>query len=526
MRIRIKEVLEKAEKDFEGAWRETGPLVGGKGAFSPGKNGTRHLLTETSNRLREIYLELGFDEALNPMIVDEADLYKQYGHEAPAILDRCYYLATLPRPDIGISAEKISKIRELGVSTDEPSLSRLREVFHDYKKGKVDGDDLVEKVAEGLGISDTVALRILNDVFPELRMLEPVPTKLLLRSHMTSTWFLTCAAVQHKLEMPVMLFSVGLRARREQQEDATHLRFHHAASSIIMDEEVSAEDGKRVSEEVLKRLGFGEVRIERKKVTAKYYAPETEHEVFAKVSGSGWIELMDFGLYSPLALAQYGIEYPVLNIGIGVERVAMLLHGYNDVRELVYPQFYGAWVLSDHSLAKQLSFIEEPSTEEGRAVERAIVEAIERHRDAESPCEFLAYEGTVSGRWVRVRVYEPDPNVRLVGPAAFNEIVVYRANILGIPPQGMENVELVRAARSVGAKTGIRYVDAVAKMAAARIERDGQTNLRVRVVKLLSDINLRISDVGLRYISSRQGKIDVRGPAFIGVRSELMQAGK
>ncbi|MEM2128104.1 MAG: O-phosphoserine--tRNA ligase [Candidatus Methanomethylicaceae archaeon] len=520
MKIRIKEVLEKAEKDFEEAWRETGPLVGGKGAFVTGKKGTRHILIETANRLREIYIELGFDEAVNPMIVDEADIYKQYGHEAPAILDRCYYLATLPRPDIGIGADRIAKIREAGGPTDDASLGRLKEVFHDYKKGKVDGDDLVEMVAEGLGVPDTTALRILNDVFPELRMLEPVPTKLILRSHMTSAWFLTCAAVQHKLEMPVMLFSVGLRARREQQEDAKHLRFHHAASSIIMDEEVSVEDGKRVSEEVIKRLGFGEVRVERKKVTAKYYAPGTEHEVFAKVGGTGWVELMDFGLYSPVALARYGIEYPVLNIGIGVERVAMLLHGYKDVRELSYPQFYGEWVLSDASLVRQLSFVEEPLTEEGRAVERAIVGAIERNKDAESPCEFVAYEGKVSGRTVKVRVYEPDPGVRLVGPAAFNELVVYRANILGIPPQGMENIELVKAARASGARTGIRYLDAVAKMAAARIEREGNVDIRVRMVKLLSDINLKVSEVGLRYISSRQGKIDVRGPAFIGVRSE------
>ncbi|MDI9644164.1 MAG: O-phosphoserine--tRNA ligase [Candidatus Verstraetearchaeota archaeon] len=522
MRIRIKEVLEKAEDDFEAAWLETGSLIGGKGAFRLGKRGSRHVLIDTAQRLREIYLDLGFDEAVNPMVVDEADIYKQYGHEAPAILDRCYYLAAIPRPDIGIGAEKVAKIRELGGPTDVESLSRLREIFHDYKKGKVEGDDLVELISKGIRVPDTLALKILNEVFPELRALEPVPSKLLLRSHMTSAWFLTCAAVQHKLETPVMLFSVGLRARREQQEDATHLRFHHAASSIIMDEEVSVDDGKAVSEEVIRRLGFSDVKVEPKQVTAKYYAPGTEHEVFAKVGGMGWVELMDFGLYSPVALARYGIEYPVLNIGIGVERVAMLLHGYNDVRELSYPQFYGEWILSDASLVKQLHFIEEPSSDEAKRVELAIVEAVEKNRDASSPCEFIAYEGMVSGRRVRVYVYEPDPGVRLVGPAAFNEVVAYNANILGVPERGMENVDLVRSARSSGMRTGIRYLDAVAKMAAARIERDGAMDLRVRMVKLLSDINLRLSEVGMRYVSSRQGKIDVRGPAFIGVRSELI----
>ncbi len=523
MRLNTKEILEKADADFEKAWRETGSLLTGKGITErEGKKGTRHVLVETMNLLREIYLDLGFDEVVNPMIVEEADIYKQYGHEAPAILDRCYYLATIPRPDIGISAEKIQKIKELGGPTDEEALGKLMEIFHDYKKGRVEGDDLVEKISDSLGISDCLVLRILDTVFPEFRKLEASPSKLLLRSHMTSAWFLTLEAVQHKLEKPVKLFSVGLRARREQQEDATHLRFHHAASSVIMDEDVSIEDGKRVAGAVAKRLGFGEVRFERKKVTAKYYAPETEYEVFAKTANGGWVEIMDFGMYSPIALARYGIEFPVLNIGMGVERIAALLHKFADIRELSYPQFYGEWLLSDADLARQVGFIEAPLTAEGKRVEEAIVRAIEEHRDAESPCEFIAYEGSVCGKKVTVKVFEHDPKVRLVGPAAFNQIVVYDANIIGIPEKaaGMEKSEIVREAREKGVRTGIRYLDAVAKMAAARIERGGSAELRVRMAKLPSDINLRVSDVGMAFVTGRNGRIDVRGPVFIGVSSE------
>ncbi len=525
MRFNIKEVLEKADRDFEAAWAETGRLVGGRGAFQPnqGRRGAAHVLSETANRLREAYLELGFDEVVNPMTVDEADLYKQYGNEAPAILDRCYYLATRPRPDIGIGAEKVEEMRRLGAPTDEEALARVRGVFHDYKKGKVDGDDLVERLTEGMGVPDTLALKVMNEVFPELRRVEAQPTKMLLRSHITSAWFQTCLAVQHKLEMPVKLFCVGLRARREQQEDASHLRFHNAASSVIMDDEVSVDDGSAVAELVLRRLGFQEVRTERKRVTAKYYAPGTEHEVFARSEKAGWVELMDFGLYSPVALARYGIEHPVLNIGMGVERIAMLLNGYSDIREMAYPQFYGEWILSDAALARQISFIEEPGTAEGREVERAIVRKVEEMRGAGSPCEFVAFEGRVGGRAVRVKVFEPDPNVKLVGPAAFNELVVYDGNILGIPEEGMEGVELIRNARSKGIRTGVRYLDAVAKMAAARVERDGRMEVRTRMAKLPSDINIRVSDVGVRYVSSRHGKIDVRGPAFVGVYSEVVK---
>jgi O-phosphoseryl-tRNA synthetase len=522
MRFNLKEIIDKADADFEKAWRETGGLVGGKGALSKGKGakGSTHVLVETANLLRSIYLDLGFSEAVNPMIIDEADIYKQYGHEAPAILDRCYYLAALPRPDIGMGAEKVRAIGELGGPTDRESLAKLGAIFHDYKKGKIDGDDLVEKMAESMGLPDELALKIMNGAFPEFRRLEPEPTRLLLRSHMTSAWFLTCAAVQHKLEMPIKLFSVGLRARREQQEDATHLRFHHAASSVMMDEDVSVGDGKAVSEEVIRRLGFKDVRIEKKKVTAKYYAPDTEHEVFAKIEGGGWVEVMDFGLYGPIALARYGIEYPVLNIGMGVERIAALLSGFKDIRELSYPQFYGQWVVSDADLSRQILFIEEPSTPEGRTLEKAIVRALEQNRDAPSPCEFVAYQGIVGGREVTVKVYEPDPNVKLVGPAAFNEMVLHGASILGIPEKGMEKVDSIRNAREKGVRTGIRFADSVAKAAAARVEREGEMDLRVRMAKLPSDVNIRLSEVGARYVSSRQGKIDVRGPVFIGVRSE------
>ena len=470
--------------------------------------------------LREIYLELGFSEVVNPMIVDEADIYKQYGDEAPAILDRCYYLATLPRPDIGLGAEEISRIKEAGGPTDKESLARLSATLHDYKKGKIDGDDLVEKMAESVGISDILALKILNVAFPEFRKLTAEPSKQLLRSHMTSAWFLTCAAVQHKLEMPIKLFSVGLRARREQREDPGHLRFHHAASSVIMDPEVSVEDGGAVAKEVLGRLGFNEVKVEKKKVTAKYYAPDTEHEVFAKAKDSSWVEVMDYGLYGPIALARYGIEYPVLNIGMGVERIAGVLHGYSDIRELSYPQFYGQWVLSDTDVVRQILFLEEPKTAGGLELEKAIVRALEVNRDAPSPCEFVAYQGLVGGREVTVKVFEPDPNVKLVGPAAFNEVVVYSGNVIGLPKEGMEKVQLIQEAREKGARSGIRYVDSVAKVAAARVEQEGAMELRVRMAKLPSDVNLRLSEVATRYVSSRQGKVDVRGPVFIGVRSE------
>ena len=82
--------------------------------------------------------------------------------------------------------------------------------------------------------------------------------------------------------------------------------------------------------------------------------PGTQIEVFAYHPGlvgsatkykSGWVEVATFGIYSPTALSQYDIPYPVMNLGLGVERIAMILHNSQDVRALSYPQFQTNWEL-------------------------------------------------------------------------------------------------------------------------------------------------------------------------------------
>jgi len=120
----------------------------------------------------------------------------------------------------------------------------------------------------------------------------------------------------------VKLFSIGLRFRREQKVDATHLRAHYGASCVIMDPDISLDAGKKVSERILDCLSFKDIHFSLKKATANYYAPAKEYEIY-----SGKIEIADCGMYSPVALANYGIEYPVFNIGFGLERILMVKKG-------------------------------------------------------------------------------------------------------------------------------------------------------------------------------------------------------
>jgi len=529
-KLRPDEILRRVEKEgFERVWHESPSLLPKptKRLKLVFKRGTPHPLFDLLQRMRQSFLDLGFIEVSNPIIVDETEVYKQYGSEAPVILDRCYYLATLPRPDIGLSKAKCQEIERRGVQLTKEKITSLQGVLRDYKRGEIASDDLVEKIAEALDVSDSTATLVLSEVFPEFAALKPESSTHTLRSHMTSAWFLTLQALQHKLELPIKLFSVDIRFRREQREDPTHLRAHYAASCVVMDEEVDVRDGEEITRALLKPLGLKHFRFLQKRVTSKYYTPQTEYEGYIfRPDMNEWIEIVNYGVYNPIALARYGLEYPVLNVGVGVERVAMALHGEADVRRLVYPQFYAEWELSDVEISKMIEIAAEPQSEVGVKIREGIISAALKHADALGPCEFLAYEGKLFGKMVKVYVYETDVGAKLLGPAALNRIYVYEGNVVGVPEKGMERVPIVREARERGISVGFNYLDAVASLAAAKIEEASRlgrkdVNARVRMAKHPSDVNVKISDVARRYVTSKKRKIEIGGPVFIGVRAEI-----
>lgn len=526
-----KDILKRVDEEgFENVWRESASLLpkpNKKAEAEPKTRGRSHLFYDLVQKMRASFLDLGFTEVFNPVILDANEIFKQYGPEAPIILDRCYYLAALPRPDIGLSKAKHEQIKKLGVELSELKVSNLQRVLRDYKKGDVDSDDLVEKLAEALEVSDTLAMRVVSDVFPEFSSLLPEASNLTLRSHMTTAWFLTLQAVRPVSELPLKLFSVDVRFRREQREDPTHLRVHHSASCVVMEDAVDVDEGQEISKALLEPLGFDKFRFVKKKVTSKYYAPDMEYEGFIFNSASKkWVEVVDYGMYSPIALARYDLEEPVLNVGIGVERIAMLLHNEADVRRLVYPQFFAEFELSDAEIAESIGFELEPKTEEGKKIAKSILKVAVANAEAPSPCEFLAYNDKIQGKSVKVYLYEKEQNSKLLGAAALNQVFVYNGSVLGVPMRGMDNVETVKVTREKGIPTGIRYIDGIAAQAAAGIEEAVSNNrgifdLWVRMARRPSDINVKVSDKTRRFIMNRKKKIETTGPIFVGVRAEI-----
>ena len=537
MKFDPKQIREDTSKDFEAAWIR-GTKYASERGFNEGyprsllrlRCGKPHPVFETIQRLREAYLRLGFEEAMNPVIIEAEDVKKQFGKEALAVLDRCYYLAGLPRPDIGISEERVRQMNSyFGKELSKEEIEELRNTLHRYKKGEVGGDDLVYEVAHSLSVADMDVTKVLDTVFPELKDLVPIASSATLRSHMTSGWFLTLAGLWNKKPLPIKLFSVDRCFRREQREDEIRLRSYHSASCVLCNEdgEVSVDDGKDVATGLLSQFGFEKIKFRKDEKRSKYYMPDTQTEVFCDHPHIGWVELATFGIYSPTALAQYDIPYPVMNLGLGVERLAMIVHGADDVRALVFPQFYAPLELSDMELSGMVSMEKTPGTPEGAEIAKDIVRVCEANGSAESPCEFIAYTGALFGKAVvEVRVTEPEENTRLCGPACLNEIVVQDGSIIGLP----KSKKWAKAFEE-GVPTNIRFLDAFAAFAARKIEEAAKTGdidkdgceIKVKIVRSGADINIKIDDVAMRYITSTKKKIDIRGPVFLTVVGKVVE---
>ncbi|MBN2110352.1 MAG: O-phosphoserine--tRNA ligase [Methanosarcinaceae archaeon] len=538
MRFDPEEIKIKANEDFDSTWNAGKEFVKRTGLNEQYPHmsinyGKPHPIYETISRLREAYLRMGFTEMMNPLIVDEREVHRQFGHEALAVLDRCYYLAGLPRPNVGISDESIIAIRSILGDIGDEGIEIIRKILHSYKKGDIEGDDLIPEISSAIKVSDSLVVEMIDQVFPEFKELVPQSTRKTLRSHMTSGWFISLSSLQERSRPPFNLFSIDRCFRREQEEDAARLMTYYSASCVIMDEDVTVDHGKAVAQSLLSQFGFEKFMFRPDDKRSKYYVPDTQIEVFAyhpKLVGSrtkysdGWVEIATFGIYSPTALAQYGISCPVMNLGLGVERLAMILYNATDIRSLAYPQIaqYSEWNISDGELAKMIYVESVPDTPEGKAIAEAIVAVCEEHGPTPSPCEFPAWEGEIMEKGVKVSVIEPEENTRLCGPAAFNEVVVFNNDILGIP----DSKKWKEAMENHSARTGVRFIDSFAAKAARDIEEaiengKSEVETRVRIVKVPSEINICLEPLASRYITGKKNKIDIRGPVFTTVRATI-----
>ena len=169
-----------------------------------------------------------------------------------------------------------------------------------------------------------------------------VTDSLLLRTHTSPVQIRYMRA--NAPQLPVRIIAPGVVYRRD--DDATHTPMFSQVEGLLLDERVTLGDLRGVLREFARRM-FGEATDIRIRPS---YFPFTEPSVEVDVSctvcagtgcrtckESGWLEILGAGMVHPRVLASGGYDPELVTgfaFGMGIERVAMLKLGVDDLRLL------------------------------------------------------------------------------------------------------------------------------------------------------------------------------------------------
>jgi phenylalanyl-tRNA synthetase alpha chain len=239
-----------------------------------------HPLKDTIDEIREIFVTLGFTEILGnmtqPSFWNFDALFTPQDHPARELQDT-FYLDD-------ISAKKIG--------TPE----QIRKVSESHKKN----------------------WRYYWDI-NEAR-------KMVLRTHTT------CVTIKHLAENKpdeARVFSLG-RVFRNEKVSYKHLVEFNQIEGVVVGKDASLRNLMGIQREFYKRIGITKIKFW--PTFFPYTEPSLQTMVYNERLGK-WIELFGMGIFRPEVTKPLGITKPVLAWGGGIERIAMLKYGLDDVRE-------------------------------------------------------------------------------------------------------------------------------------------------------------------------------------------------
>ena len=239
-----------------------------------------HPLKDTINEIREIFVTLGFSEILGNLSQSSFwnfdALFTPQDHPARELQDTFYI--------DGFFSKKIATPKQ------------IQQVSKTHKKG----------------------WRYLWDI-NEAR-------KMVLRTHTT------CVTIKYLADNKpdeARVFSLG-RVFRNEKVSYKHLVEFNQIEGIIVGKDTTLRDLMGIQREFYKRMGLDKVKFW--PTFFPYTEPSLQSMVYNERLGK-WVELFGMGIFRPEVTKPLGITKPVLAWGGGIERIAMLKYGVNDVRE-------------------------------------------------------------------------------------------------------------------------------------------------------------------------------------------------
>ena len=163
---------------------------------------------------------------------------------------------------------------------------------------------------------------------------------ILLRTHTSSVQ----VRYMENNKPPIRTISPGRVYRNEAISARSHC-FFHQVEGLYIDKNVSFADLKQTLQYFTTEM-FGKSKIRLRPSYFPFTEPSAEVDVYwgletetdyKMTKGTGWLEIMGCGMVDPNVLDNCGIdskEYTGFAFGMGIDRIALLLHQISDIRLL------------------------------------------------------------------------------------------------------------------------------------------------------------------------------------------------
>jgi len=250
--------------------------------------GRRHPMQSLIERIRSVFLEMGFSEIDGDYVQSAGwnmdSLFIPQSHPARTMQDTFYL--------------------------DQPSKVEVEDTYLDlWKRVHEHGHDTGSRGWGGSFDRDE-------------------SQRALLRTHTTVN---TVRHIADNPSTPSRVFGIG-RVFRQETIDRTHMPEFHQIEGIIHEPDASLPMLISTLKTFYAKMGYPDVRVR------PAYFPYTEPSAEVDILWKGeWLELGGSGIFRPEVTEPLGTEWPVCAWGMGLERLAMLILGLDDIRQLYQP---------------------------------------------------------------------------------------------------------------------------------------------------------------------------------------------
>ncbi len=311
----LKEAATQAQTDevrvrFLGKKGRLTEILRGMGKLSPEERKTTGQMANSVRSQIEGMLEEKFNE------VKAAAKEAQFRKERIDVTEPGRVRPLGVKHPLTITTEEISRVfRNMGYSIVEGP--EVETVFNNFDALNAGPDHPARDMTDTFYISEDVLLRTQTS---------PVQVRTLL-----------------KQKPPIKVISPG-RVFRCDTPDATHSPMFHQVEGLLVDEGVTMADLKGTLDSFAKQLFGTSTRTKFRPHHFPFTEPSAEMDVSCfkcggkgcrVCKGSGWIEILGCGMVHPSVLQVGGLnteKYTGFAFGLGVERVAMLKYGVDDIR--------------------------------------------------------------------------------------------------------------------------------------------------------------------------------------------------